>query len=302
MNPKILLSVSLSACVLNGDQYPKPSELPQEWEVAYTRVLAIQAEPPEILPGETASFDALIGQPSGEESLLVRTWCACPTLDDGVGFGCTLDPDLGNLSSDTPDLDALLASGLIGVQPGWIDPVYQAPEDLLQPLDPLDRLEGLYVVIQLVALEGDELNWEESLLDPGELAVSYKRLIVSEASTPNQNPTLEAFEVEGFSVAKEETVAIDPGQPYELAIRILDDSVETYEFVNSQGVVEERLEEPYVAWYTTGGTLLESVTLHPYTQADWISPKRSGIDGTWYAVVRDRRGGMAWWSQRWKTR
>ena len=138
-------------------------------------------------------------------------------------------------------------------------------------------------------------------LDPAEVMIAYKRLIVSEAPTPNQNPSLEGFAVDGYEVLRDDVVLIDPDQPYEIAVTLPNEAIETYTFLNRDGVEEERVEEPFVTWYTTGGTLLEDVTLHPYTQADWISPKRSGIDGYWYAVARDRRGGMAWWRQAWRT-
>jgi hypothetical protein len=301
MTRVLLLGIALPACVLNGDKYAKPSELAPSWAVENTRVLGIQAEPPEVGPGESVSFDALIGQPMDATAPLVRTWFACPTTEDGVGLGCTFDANPDELMSDSADFDALLDAGLIGVQPGW-DPLYQTPLDLLDSLPEEERSEGSYVLVQLAVLDAETENEPTDQLDPGDMAIAYKRVVVSEAATPNHNPTLDGFDVEGFAVEQDEVVYVDPGQPYELGIRISDASVETYTFLNGDGVAEERIEEPYVAWYTTGGTLRESVTLYPYTQADWISPKRSGIDGLWYAVARDRRGGMVWWSQPWKTR
>ena len=84
---------------------------------------------------------------------------------------------------------------------------------------------------------------------------------------------------------------------------------ERYQYVNSDGAVEDRVEEPYASWFVAGtdpdgagdpgGELLETVTLWPYMDASWLSPAERGASGTWFAVVRDRRGGMAWWSQEW---
>lgn len=291
----------LPSCVIQGDQYPRPSELDPSWLIKNIRVLAIEAEPPEVRPGETATFEALVAHPVEDTAELVRTWFACPATDDGIGFGCTFEADPSTLTSDTPDLDALLASGLIGVQPGW-DPSFEAPLDQLDDLTPEERLEGSYALVQLTVLEEEGLNDASGELDPGELAIAYKRLVVSEARTPNHNPSFAAFTVEGYAPHQDDVVLIDPDQPYELGVAIAEDTIETYSFINGDGLEEERVEEPYVTWYTTGGTLLEPLTLHPYTQADWVSPKRSGIDGIWYAVARDRRGGMTWWRQAWRTR
>ena len=77
-----------------------------------------------------------------------------------------------------------------------------------------------------------------------------------------------------------------------------EDLIEEYEYLNKQGEIEQRKEEPYATWYTTGGEILEPITLYPYIETGWVAPK-SGKRGTWYAVVRDRRGGMTWHTQDW---
>ena len=94
---------------------------------------------------------------------------------------------------------------------------------------------------------------------------------------------------------------VDAEQVYELSVDLRDDAIQTYTYVTGDGVAEERVEEPYAEWFSTGGTLDETITLHPYLGATWVSPE-SAVDGTWWVVLKDRRGGLTWVAQRWRTR
>ncbi|MFT4622075.1 MAG: hypothetical protein ACI8PZ_000728 [Myxococcota bacterium] len=298
MKLQLLLPPLLVGCVINGDRYRRPNELSPVWFVDRARVLAVQAEPPEIRPGQTASFEALLATPDSEEPYSV-VWIACPADGGGIGFGCALDFADIDLTNATPD--QLAALGFIGFEP-LLPPVYTAPDDILDGLDDPARREGAYVLIQVTAIppgaldEGRRGNPE---IDFNEVEAAYKRLIVSEATTPNHNPVPGPFSVAGRTVAPGSIVHVDPDQPYKLALEIPTASVESYEFVNRDGEVEIRVEEPYVAWFSTDGEMAEEVTLYPYTAADWYSPSKRGAAGTWYAVVRDRRGGQGWHTQQW---
>lgn len=280
-----------AGCVINSDKWPRPRDLSESWLVDRTRLLAIRADPPEIRPGESSTFAALMPVPGGED--LVRVWFACPVIEGALG--CS--PDLSGLDLDTMDPSALVELGLIGVEPGFT-PSYRAPLDLLADVSSEQELrEGRTVVVQVSGLPEDGLGASEDL-DFNALEVGFKRLVVSEATTPNHNPEIVAFEVDGIAVRSHQVVHLEPNQSYDLATVLDDASIETYDYLNSEGILEQRTEEPFVAWYATDGEVVESYTLYPYNEASWISPGR-GAEGAWYAVVRDRRGGMAWWTQEW---
>lgn len=284
----------LASCVINADRYPRPSELTPRWMVDKRRILAVRAEPPEAGPGSVVQFEVLLGAPGPETEEPAVLWLACP-LEESVGGACGGSFPEGDLSDlDPEDLAEL---GVIGFEP-LLPPVYVVPDDALDGLDANERLEGTYVMVQTTVLPPDVLEDPAFVLDPAELEASYKRLVVSEAPTPNHNPDLVGFAVEGVVVAADTVVHVDRGQSYELSAVLSDTSVETYVFVDSEGRREERVEEPYVAWFSTGGEVVEDVTLFPYLQATWTAPARAE-EGTWYAVARDRRGGVAWWVQRW---
>jgi hypothetical protein len=153
----------------------------------------------------------------------------------------------------------------------------------------------------VTALPSTTLEDPPDDLDFNEIEIGYKRLVVSEATTPNQNPAIFEFVVDRLTVLPDTLVHVEPEQAYELGVILEENLVETYEYLTRDGVVEKRREEPYASWYTTDGEMLEPITLYPYTEATWRAPKKSGVSGLWYAVVRDRRGGMTWYVQEWIT-
>lgn len=297
----------LTACVIGGDKYPRPRDLADAWQVDRTRVLAVVAEPPEVRPGETATFSALIAHAAGEAPDLGVLWIACPVEGDGSGFGCATD--LGSVDlSGTPTPDELAELGVVGFEPGF-PPVYAAPADLLEPLPAEERLEGTYVLVQVTAFPLDQLDEPVDEIDFGEVEAAYKRLVVSEAPTPNANPVIAAGTVDGTAVPPGALVHVDADQVYDVSLELGLGARERYEYVNRDGETEDRVEEPYISWFVSGtdadasgdpgGELLEAVTLWPYLDASWLSPAERGSTGTWFAVLRDRRGGMAWWRQDW---
>jgi hypothetical protein len=261
-----------------------------------TRILAIRADPPEINPGESAVFEALIPQPGIEEPW-PRLWFACPPASPGgIGFGCNLDLATTTATDGT---GTAMPDGLIGFEPG-LPPYYESDPYLLDGIeDERDLAEGLHVLVQVTAAPPELLEGATADLDFNEIELGYKRLVISGATTPNRNPRIAEFTVDLQTVPLLSLVHVTAKQTYEPGVFIDIDTVETYEYLNRDGVVETRTEEPYVSWYTTGGTIVEAVTLYPFTETTWKAPEESGSTGTWYAVVRDRRGGMGWYSQKW---
>lgn len=288
----------LSACPLDDAQWPDPADLAPDWQVDKLRILGIQADPPEIRPGETATFRALIADPRAASGAVV--WIACPESEGG-DFGCGLSGDF-DFTDATPE--ELAEQGFIGFEP-FLQPRYVAAPDSLDGLTTFEALDGIYVTVQLAILP-------QSVLDGGfggdfdfnEVEVGYKRLVVSSVDEPNANPEIARFSVDGVTVPPGAVVEIDRGESYELGIDLVPGADETYLYTNKDGVTEERHEEPYVAWFSTGGTVREPVTLFGYFSSTWRAPSavNATSEGTWYAVVRDRRGGMAWTTQRWRVR
>lgn len=304
--------LALSALVASGcnDQ-----NLSQPWQLDRVRVLAVRAEPAEARPGETVSFEALYYVPDGG-SIGLALWFAC--LPSGADdFGCQLDSsalegleglDDLDLKSLTPEEQAelyqrLIDAGLIGAEP-LIAPTWTTPADALEGLSEQERLEGVSAIVNITAIPatGDEDATEQ----PADTELAYKRLPISEAATPNHNPTLTGLMVDGEVLAAGSRVERIWGQDVQIEPLLSDDSLETYVYRTEAGEDEDREEEPFVTWYTEEGSFDQPFGLYPYMEVAWTPPAPKAVTGSApytsdevrevevIAVIRDRRGGMDW--------
>ncbi|MCB9663372.1 MAG: hypothetical protein H6732_04610 [Alphaproteobacteria bacterium] len=362
------VSLLVGGCApLGDDLYPKPDDLSPEWQLDRVRVLAIRAEPPEIDLGQSSVLEGLVVDPYGDVAL--KVWNACPPDEDGGGdFGCIADLPTDGLSPDSLDLDALRDAGILAIEPipGFSSPTYTPTcSDIRWPdrctdnptgcSDPsLDlaaccdqiglaacpQLEKLYSLIQVAAIPGDALAPREpadpdappqETFDFNDVEVAFKRLVVSASPTPNTNPALARFHVDGLVVHDEDTVVeVDAGQTYTILAVLADDAAQDYTYVPSscrepgdppvpdacadpalQDPSDEcapqcRAEEPYVKWYATGGVVREPTTLFGFLDTTWTAPSTDDpvlvTEGDVWAVSRDRRGGIAWRRLRWRLR
>lgn len=265
------------------------TELSEGWQIDRLRVLAVAAEPAEPRPGDTVTFTSLVVSPDVDVAATV--WFACLFGDDD--YGCEVDSSLFDSFSDTTELDeetleALYDAGFIGAEP-FLPPVWPVPADALDDLNEEDRQEGLTALINVTAVPDQEQ------LDEDDLELAFKRVPVSEATTPNHNPAVSGVSVDGVEIGEGTTVSVDRGLPYELGVTLSDDSVEAYTYVNDAGEAEDREEEPYFTWFAEHGSFEQTSSLWPYTTVTWYPPTdRSVESGSLWVVVRDRRGGMAW--------
>lgn len=296
------LALTLAGCPIGNNKYAKPKDLSPSWRIDKLRVLAVRADPPEILPGETATFTALVTDPDGESGAIV--WLACPPDDNGgIGFGCSIDPSF-DFTNATPD--DLAAAGFIGFEP-LIPAVYTAPADLLDGLDEFQQRDGEYVLVQIAVLPKALLDegFDGASFDFNELEAGYKRLVVSTETQPNHNPVVSALLVDGVAIPEGTVVEVDAGESYKLTPVLQEGSVEIYDYTDDDGLTTKRNEEPYFEWYADGGTVTVSASLFPYLDGEWQAPAADDEGpkaGTWWSVVRDRRGGMNWIAREWRVR
>lgn len=277
------------------------SDLAQEWQLDRLRILGVRATPAEPAPGDVVTFESFVYVP-GDVTLESVVWLAC-LPEGGVAFGCELDPAvLDTFSSLDPAtarpeelaaaFEAAQEAGLIGFQPG-LDPVWVAPADALDGLSDAERLEGVNALVNLTALPvgaGDDFDATE---------VAFKRVPISEATTPNHNPDVDGISVAGGGYVGGAGTPDDPvvaraGGELVLTPVLGEDAVEDYVFVDSTGQTVTRTEEPYFAWYTEGGDFDQNVSLPPSLEARLTVPEQPGWTGLVATVMRDRRGGMGW--------
>lgn len=269
MSPLLLLLPLLSGCTTQA--------LSPSWLLDRTRILGVRAEPAEARPGDVVSLASLTYDP--DQDLLV-VWAGC-VLEVSNDYGCLPDE-----------------SGFLGAEPIF-PPTLSVPTDILDDLDAAARENGKNYILTLSALPGDtDLSNPDQLSEDDILEIGYKRLPVSESALPNHNPTITSLMVDGdVPVEPGDTLVVQRGQTYDIEPILSDDSVEAYTYVDSDGVAEDRFEEPYFTNYATDGQMVEPFTLYPYSAFSWTAPVDPvSADLTIIVVARDRRGGMGWFT------
>jgi hypothetical protein len=293
------------------------TDMSANWQLDRLRLLAVRAEvdaDPDLVlgtraeprPGETVLFSSLKYIP--EDTTVDSTiWSAC-IPDFAYGFGCEIDNDaieeaFGGLNDDSSYQDILEAfeaarnAGLIGFEPDWA-PEWTVPSDALDSLSEAEAKEGVNAFINIV-LSSSTTNSSENT------ELTYKRMPVSDATTPNHNPDIADFVIAGVALDGAVGFNARTGSTYTIEPVLSDGHVETYEFLNGDGELEWRTEEPYFTWFTETGssksdnraTFDSPESLHPYSSVEWTAPSVAG-EILLHTVVRDRRGGMGWRSLR----
>lgn len=261
--------------------------LAQAWQIDRLRILGVAAEPAEPRPGDFVTFSALTVSPKVPIAATVWTICADATSDQ---FGCGGGADSLDLGSDPEnfDFEAFAAAGGIGIEP-FLPPTWTVPGTLLDALNEQEKLEGTTALVNLVSVP------DQKEVDEDDVEIAFKRVPVSLAVTPNHNPTLTGWRVDGNEVAASAVVSLKRGQTYDIEPILAADAVEDYVYRTKAGTDEDRTEEPYFSWYLEEGMFDQANSLYPEVAVEYTVPTKPEADtGTVWTVMRDRRGGMAW--------
>ena len=221
------------------------------------RVLAVQAEPPEVGVGDAVHLEVLAASPNGGP-VRVHLWqCAAR---GGMRQGCE-DFD------DTIDLGEGGGAADLVIQEGW--------------RERLDRAGGLPVqqVITIVARREDEVSR------------AIKRIVVSDEPTPNRNPVLEALLLEDEE-SEARPFVVGPGGAVHLHPVVGEGSVEPYDKIRLDGAREPTTETLFLSYYYGCGRVANLRSGGPDDLgATWRAPDEPGRCSL-YAILRDDRGGV----------
>lgn len=282
-SPGLLLLAFLAGC--------QQIDLSEEWRLDRLRLLAIRAEPAEPAPGDLVTFTSLRHVPDGEEWSSIWFGCVLGS-EQGCELDTTLIERLEAIETLTPEEQAelfaeLQAAGLLGIEP-LLAPAWTVPADALAGLSEAEALEGVSATIQV------------TLTTEADTELVLKRMPVSLAATPNTNPDVASFSLDENPLAPDVAVTVERGVTYDLEAAVA--ALETYTYVTTDGVTEERTEELEWRWYATAGELGGGFGPPDGDDDDtsrgtiaWTAPEEAG-PFTLHAVVLDGRGGMGWWT------
>ncbi len=302
------LAFALAGC--SGD-------LPPATRVDKLRVLAVRAEPPEVAPGQPSRLDSLTVQPppggDAGAAQVSTLWLACLEPPGGVTVtACGVTPT-GNGAPDgfggpesvpscADDPGAPLC--LIGVDAA----VTYAP--------PASALGGQVVLTMIAADEqaGGAVGCAMAAAAnggapavPDHCVIALKRLTVSDSASPNHNPALTAFTLDGAALAAGGRYTVG-GAGVTLAAS------------RAAGSAEPKADGSYeplvVSWFATAGAIQDAHTsFQPadcddacmktdpptYSATAWTAPTVEEAaqfaptgEVDFWAVVRDDRGGVGW--------
>jgi hypothetical protein len=258
------------------------SPFPDETLVERLRLLAVQAEPPEVGLDGRVDFRALVADPGGQGRPLEATWAVClMRLDYAASDIACPGPDAYPLPAD-----GLTASLSVPALVAW------ALEQGL-PFDPgappggeLPETVGLFVGLEVVAGQ-DRVR-----------GLKRFALRLAGQAAPNRNPRLAGLELDGepFEEGPAGWPRFAAGSEHHLRPLVRDGSLESY---TPAGQTEPRLETLLFSWFSTAGefrdqrTVLDPVLFQDLAANRLTAPDLPGPAELWL-VVRDDRWGVDW--------
>ena len=254
-------------------------DLSQPSLVDRTRVLAVKVSPAEPTPGQAGRIRSLAVNP--DEGIQLVAYFGC-LVTESSSYGCDELEPLGTY------------------EPGGSVPSFNTPEDALDGLSEDEQIEGLNYLVQFIAVPNGvdiEEAFESEDAEAAELVESgFKRVPVSLNPDPNDNPKITKITVDGaFEVEDGDTLVLTHGQTYDLEVHLSDDSIQEYVYINSDGVAEDRIEEPYFSFHATQGDVTNPWSLYPFGTYEYTAPvDPDPSEGQLWIVCRDRRGGQDW--------
>jgi len=323
----LTLALGVATCGCNDD-LPVPSR------VDGLRVLGIQADPPEVAPGDTVSLKALLVDADGRSIEAAWTACVVPErgtgplggageTGEGGGAGYGLNDGGTCLEMATIDPSAVMDLGsgtetTLTIPADFLDTWSNTAQAYGLPIDnplPPSAIEGLHSIagvnltVTLVVTAGDDT------------LVALKRINVSTATDKNENPAGMAFHLElakgagdapetatppedGRCLTSEQggVLSVYPGKFFLTALNVPATPVEypVLTIGNTEADLDVITAEEtyYYSLFSTVGTFNDDIMKSTGTRrVAWKLGTEDAGDTTLWVVTRDGRGGAEWCEQ-----
>lgn len=265
----ILYPIIFSFIFSCGDDFDKKSKL------AGLRILALEADRPEINSASTVTISPLISFVGGGNTTLDYTWEACP--DPGIDYGADISCKSSLVSlklsgSGSFSLASLTATSNTG---NATDLAISIPADAFTYLGTLDsktQYNGLnYLFI---------IKYSDSGSSAKTSAYKTIKLSTKPSGLLNTNPTAGNIQFGGGDISAY------PSSEGSISVANLSAS-ESYDYDSDIGI-QNLKEDMFVSWYSTTGEFLYNRT--DIGEKNTFTP--SGTTGVILIVYRDGRGGV----------
>jgi len=258
------------------------------------RVLAVQADQPELAPGQETTLRLLVSD-GNDDATVEWARCTLPTYP-GAGF---INPDC---TKETPE------PWLIPLAPESTDRTVRFTMPNVDPLSGQlglpDSTSGFYIPVRAIVRSGTE-----------KVMTFYRvRVLLTISPQPaNKNPVLTemstipwmgadaGFTGEGFPIPESETLEVKGGYRIGLSAAATPDSIESYTRLagDPRDMKLETVNEVVrFFWYTTAGELEREITgpERPENTLNLAKRPPSSLPAVidLYVVAHDERGGTSW--------
>jgi hypothetical protein len=285
------------------------------------RLLAVQAEPPEVRPGRGVTHRVLYADPDGDGREISFVWLTCmglytPSSDfsaapcELLGFKIATASDGG----DTYEISAVPENALADLPE---DKTYQQATTVVSMCGG-GETPDISTLTDAFQAGGDISISDilDALCVGGEGLTAFKtfRISAQDASDTNTNPTIDTLMFNGNILVPSDAQTGEipaAGAPEnrfvcettaecldgaDISATLTQDSFEFYEEVRL-GKKESVDESPYISWFVDGGELSVDRSRAPEIYGDFgvsWSPPLQGGRFTLYVVAHDLRGGTSW--------
>ncbi len=302
LKPRLVVLLSLFTAAFfscSGEEEEPPSI------VRDLRILAISAEPADLVIGENMVFEALVTSPVDDELAYQWEWCPFTEGSDDF-FDCPVedDPELAALfdlgTEQTASLDSVTASlVLVGIC-----------DALEEGLDDLGEYENLLEYISLPDCElGMDVTIRLVVSSPNQERIAIKRVFVwlsdPDELQRNRNPVIETIEVEAEELDVDAVYEAEATQELDWYADVPSESLESF-LLRSDPEAGERRETITYDFYTTRGEWEEDKQWGSFADDEYITRQEAGkailtlpggatgSEFQTHFVVRDDRGGIVW--------
>jgi hypothetical protein len=271
MRPLLLALLVLSTFGCSEDKLPKYVALEG------LRILALQADTPEVNPGSSVTITPYISD-INNAGVLNFAWKAC--VDTGVAYGA--DPTCENNSTATTETTGTVSTLNAGntFTASADSFVVSVPSTILASRSAREQYNGVnYLVVYRISDT------------QGRSVKSFKRIVVSQSTktAKNANPSLTGVTKDGATVT-----SLSAGSQSTLVPTIGASSQESYTVQTEDGGTQTQTEELQLTWFYSDGELRFFRTLNEagntYTAPTTYPTTRSSF---LVVVARDERGGIS---------